>query len=76
MTKTNLSYKLGTRFKGKEIKDWIKYNLENNTSHTKVANTMKEYLNTLEDETIYFLYKENYRSSENYNEYLVKRDNK
>ena len=81
MTKTNsprniISYKLGTRFTGREIKDWIQYHLDNETSHTKVANTMRDYLNRLEDDVMYYLYKENYKSSENYNEYLVKRDAK
>lgn len=68
--KNILSYKLGTIFSGKEIKEWIKYHTENQTSKTDVAKKMVKYLDIADDEK-YFLYKGNYRSSASYNEYIV-----
>lgn len=71
--KNILSYKLGTSFSGKEIKDWIRYNIENNTSRAKIAYKMKGYLETLEDDVMYVLYKDNYSSCASYEDYFVKR---
>ena len=40
-----LSYAPGTVFAGKEIKAWIRYHLEHETSHTREAKHMQRYLN-------------------------------
>ena len=68
--KNILSYKLGTIFTGKEIKDWIKYHTERNTSKTRVAKRMTKFLN-LDDNEKYYLYKDTYSSCGSYNHYLV-----
>ena len=52
--KNILSYKKWTPISGKEIKEWIRYNLENETSHSKTAKKMEKYLN-IDDNTMYFL---------------------
>ena len=70
--KNILSYKLGSVFSGKEIKEWINYHLENKTSHTKQALYLKRFLN-INDENHYMLYKDGYPSSETYNEYYFKK---
>ena len=71
--KNILSYKLGTSFSGKEIKDWIRYNIENNTSHFKIAFKMRGYLETLDDDAVYVLYKDNYSSCASYDDYFARR---
>lgn len=63
-----LSYKLGSSFKGKDIKDWIEFHTTHNTSKSKIANNMKKYMN-LDDNEEYKLTKETYRSCGSYNKY-------
>ncbi len=67
-----LSCSPGTVFKGKEIKEWIHYHLTNNTSKSRIARQMVEYLN-VDDTADYRLYKGTYESSASYNRYLVER---
>lgn len=38
---------------GAEIKKWIRYHQENQTSHTKQANKMSRFLATLKDNRMY-----------------------
>ena len=71
--KNILSFQPNTVLTGKEIKNWIKYNTENSTSHSKIAKRMIGYLETLEDTAKYILYKEQYKSCASYGDYLVKR---
>ena len=65
-----LSYTNGTVFKGVEIKNWIKYNVENLTSKTRIAKRMLKYM-TIEDTADYKICKGTYESSASYNKYLV-----
>lgn len=58
-----LSYSPCTRFKGKEIKEWIKFHTENKTEYTKEANKMIDYLN-ISDDVEYKIYKGIYQASE------------
>ena len=44
-----LSFQPNTKFRGKEIKEWIKYHLENKTSHSVSAKKMEKYLNISDD---------------------------
>ena len=67
-----LSCKVGTIFKGKEIKEWIQYHLTNDTSKTRIAKQMIKYLN-IEDMADYRLYRGTYESSASYKRYLVER---
>lgn len=60
--KNILSYKPGTKFKGKQIKDWIKYHTENQTSHSLVARNMVKYLN-IKDDKDYTISKGTYQAS-------------
>lgn len=60
--KNILSYPIGTVFSGKTIKEWITYNLENETSHTKQAKQMKRFLN-IDDDGDYMYVREAYPSS-------------
>ena len=48
-----LSYSSYTRFKGKEIKEWIKFHTENQTEYTKEAQHMIDYFNILDDVEYY-----------------------
>lgn len=66
---------MGTNFSGKEIKEWIRYHTENDTSHSKVANKLIGYLETLSDDEVYMFYKNTYHSSEGYMDYFIKRVN-
>lgn len=66
--KNIISYKIGTKFSGKEIKEWINYHINNKTSHTKQAQCMKKFLN-LKDDEVYILCKENYSSCSSYGAY-------
>ena len=59
--KNILSYKSGTLFSGKEIKEWIRYQIENETSHYKEAVDMQRY--DVLDEARYYIYKGNYQAS-------------
>ena len=54
MIKNILSYSAGTVFSGKEIKDWIVYNLSHPSSKTLMAKRMAKYLN-ISDSRHYFL---------------------
>lgn len=47
-----LSLVKGTPIYGFEIKEWINYNIENETSHTLIANRMRKYLN-INDNKLY-----------------------
>ena len=73
--KNILSYKLGTVFTGKEIKQWIQFHLDNRTYRSSVARNMKKCLN-ISDEGKYVLYKDEYWASANYGQYLVRRVDK
>ena len=68
-----LSCKPGTRFYGKEIKEWIKWHIDHETSKQKIAKQMERFLN-IEDDQLYYLTKGNYSSSSSMNKYLVVRD--
>ena len=70
--KNILSYQPRTIFTGKEIKDWVQYHLEHDTSKTKFAKRMKGYLN-LDDNGLYILCKDTYTSSARCGDYLVQR---
>lgn len=59
-----LSYQPLTRFKGKEIKDWIAFHTQNQTSLTKEASKMTRYLGSLADKRSYFIVKGDYEASE------------
>ena len=70
--KNILSYVGEHAFTGKEIKEWIIYNLKNNTSKTNVAHHMKKYLN-IEDDELYVIVKNTYSSCAEYNKFeLIK----
>ena len=60
--KNILSYIPGTKFHGKEIKEWIKFHIENQTEYTKEARKMTNYLN-ISDDAEYVIYKGTYQSS-------------
>lgn len=59
--KNILSYKSGTLFYGKEIKEWIRYQIENETSHYKEAVDMQRC--DVLDEAWYYIDKGNYQAS-------------
>lgn len=61
--KNILSYFSESRFKGKEIKEWIKFHVENQTEYTKEAKKMVGYLN-ISDDAEYKVHKGNYQASE------------
>ena len=61
--KNILSYTTGTSIKGREIKAWIRYHIENNTEYTYIANKMVKYLN-IADDVGYMICKGNYQASE------------
>jgi hypothetical protein len=63
LMKNILSYGSCKQFKGKDIKSWIIYHIQNNTSHTKDALKMKQYLN-INDDKLYMVIKGNYQESE------------
>ena len=65
-----LSYVGYESFTGKEIKDWITYHTENQTSKTKVAKTLVKYLN-IKDDRLYRFIKETDRCSSRYGKYLI-----
>lgn len=52
-----------TRFKGKEIKEWIRFHIENQTEYTKEAQKMIDYLN-ISDDVEYKIYRGTYQASE------------
>jgi hypothetical protein len=70
--KNILSYQLGTIFTGKEIKDWIIYHTQKETSsHAKEAWELAKYLN-IRDNKLYRFLKGTYRSSASYGKYLIR----
>ncbi len=55
--KNILSYKPLTRFTGKEIIDWAKFQVNNNTSHVKQGKRiLRLYEDTLKPECEYFVF--------------------
>lgn len=55
--KNILSYQPLTRFTGKEILDWAKFQIENNTSHVKQGKRiLRLYENTLQLDRQYFVF--------------------
>lgn len=58
-----LGYGPYTRFKGKEIKEWIKFHTENQTEYTNEARQMIDYLN-ISDDVEYKICRGNYQASE------------
>ena len=58
-----LSYSPYTKFKGKEIKEWIKFHIENQTEYTKEAKRMVGCLN-ISDDVDYAIHKGDYEASE------------
>lgn len=56
-----ISYKLGSVFTGKEIREWIEFHTTHKTSKSKVAKTMKKYMN-LDYNKEYRITKNTYRS--------------
>lgn len=49
-----LSYKIGSAFSGKEIKDWCRYQIENKGSHFKEAKRLFQHY-ALDDTNFYEL---------------------
>lgn len=52
----------GTRFRGKEIKEWIKFHTENQTEYTREAKRMINYLN-VSDDAEYYICKGDYQAN-------------
>ena len=61
--KNLLSYQHGIKFTGREIKEWIQYQIDNKTSHYKEAMHMKKYDN-ITDDVLYCIDKGRYEASE------------
>lgn len=61
--KNILSYTNNEKFTGKEIKDWINYHINHQTSLSSEATKMKEYLN-IDDNSMYVIQKGTYQASE------------
>lgn len=59
-----LSCTRGTLFTGKEIKEWIDYHTNNETSKTKIANSLSKYTN-INDTDLYAVRKDPYSESSN-----------
>lgn len=51
--KNILSYKANTPILGKDIKEWIRYSIENKTSHYREAKFMSRYLGSILDNEYY-----------------------
>lgn len=69
--KNILSFKPGTMFRGAEIKEWIRFYLENDSgTKSRIANAMRKYLN-IDDNQLYELYRQNDKKSEHYGSYIV-----
>lgn len=66
-----LSITHGEWLTGKEIKEWIAYQLENKTSHKKEAEKMRSYLATLVDDCLYSVFRGTYQSAKE--RFVVKR---
>ena len=58
-----LSLTHGEWLSGREIKDWITFQIENKTSHMKEATKMRPYLDTLQDDRLYSVHRGNYQSA-------------
>ena len=58
-----LSLTHGEWLSGREIKDWITFQIENKTSHMKEATKMRLYLDTLQDDRLYSVFRGDYQSS-------------
>lgn len=54
--KNILSYKPGTKFSGKEIKDWIEFHTSRQTSHTRQALHMQQEYWRLKDTREYLVF--------------------
>ena len=52
--KNILSYQPGTLFTGAEIKAWVKEQLENHTSHERLAHYMTHF-SKMKDDRLYFI---------------------
>ena len=61
--KNILSFAPRTKIKGKDIKEWVRYHTENETSHSAEARGMIKYLN-IDDEKFYIIRRGNYQASE------------
>jgi hypothetical protein len=48
-----LSYEPGTKFSGKEILDWAKYQVENKTSHEKYGEVILRRFGNIKPEKMY-----------------------
>lgn len=57
-----LSLTHGEWLSGREIKDWISYQIENETSHMKEAEKMHSYLTSLQDDRFYSVHRGDYQS--------------
>lgn len=62
----------GTVFTGKEIKNWINWHANHNTSKTKIAKRLLKY-NDIDDTTLYTIEKGQYKSSNSYNKFVIVR---
>lgn len=51
--KNILSFRPGTKFLGKEIKEWVNYQCENNTSHKKMAQFIRDHYANISDNKYY-----------------------
>lgn len=58
-----LSLTHGEWLTGKEIKEWITFQIENETSHFKEAEKMRSYLTTLQDDRLYSVHRGDYQSA-------------
>lgn len=58
-----LSLTHGEWLTGKEIKEWIAFQIENETSHFKEAEKMRSYLTTLQDDRLYSVHRGDYQSA-------------
>ena len=70
--KNILSYVNDHAFTGKEIKEWIVYNLKNNTSKSNIAYHLKKYLN-IDDNEYYVIVKNTCESCAEYNKFELVR---
>ena len=68
--KNILSYQPNTIFNGREIKEWIRFHIEHETSKSKIAKKMEHYL-SIDDDNKYKIIKEPYRSCQSAGDYLI-----
>ena len=62
----------GTVFTGKEIKDWINWHVNNESSKSHIARQLAKYDN-IDDDALYTIGKGDYRSSNSYNKFIIMR---